>query len=155
MGHSDEFNSFDDAAVKKIANTVGRVKYIAENLRHRVRSLETRADQNAVQVRTAVTSTTEAVPNYPASGCHFPFKIHDLNFDAATVGSCPDTDKRAWAEEHTGRSVDGAYIKEGTDILYVEIPSADGRHFWIFPAFGAPMLQRAQSLSAGPASFHL
>lgn len=133
-----KINSFDDQSMKKIASAVARLKAAQENTHRQVRGLIGGPDQNAAQVRTAITATTAAVPEYPTSGCHLPFIIHDLDFDPTVTNSCPDTDKRAWEDEHTGRAIDGEYIEEGTEILFVDVPSPDGRRFWIFPAGSSP-----------------
>jgi len=140
-----DITGFDKGSVKKIAAAVARLKYQSESIRARIRSVETRADQNAVQVRTAITGATAATPDYPAGGCQFPFHVYDIAFDAGVTGECPDTAKRERTkdgkltnEAHVGRAIDGKYIPAGTEILYAEVPSPDGRHFWILPSGYTP-----------------
>lgn len=128
-----DFNTFSDRGMKQIAAAVTRLKYQQQNLERQVRTIQTRADQNAVQVRTAITGATDAIPVYPTTGCHFPFTYYDLDFDSDAVNACPETDKREWAVQESGRSIGGEYIPPDTEVLFVEIPTPEGRRFWIWP----------------------
>ena len=127
------FHAFDESSAKKIASAVTRLKYQQENLHKQIRNLQSRADQNAVQCRTGITAATAEHPTYPTAGCQLPFRIYDLEFDDSVTGSCPTTDKRAWTSEELGRTINGQYIPIDTEIVYVEVPTPDGKRFWIIP----------------------
>jgi hypothetical protein len=133
------FGTFDEQSRKKIATTVTRLKYQQQNIHKQLGHLTHRADQNALQVRTAVTGTTPDVPVYPTSGCQFPFTINDITFPDTLTDICDPTDKEEWTVHHIGRTIDGSFIPENTEILYVEVQTPLGHRFWILPtgAIGA------------------
>jgi len=131
-------NTFDDAAVRKIAHTVGRLKNTQIGLRRQIREMQTRYEHTGMQMQTGVTASTTAQPNYPPSGCTLPFATTDASFDDEAVGSCPTFELLKWGHEFIGRTTDGKYIPEGVPIMFVQIQTPKGRRFWIMGSSSIP-----------------
>ena len=142
-----EVFTFNESGMKKVAEAVTRLHVQTEHITGEVARIQRRVagvptQSSKPQVRTGITSTTPDEPTYPTNekSCLFPFHVHDLNFDVANVDQdCVATTGREWTGVyHTGRTIDGSYLPEGTPILFVEIPNATGKQFWILPAVEPP-----------------
>lgn len=130
-----DINSFDDGAVRRIAETVRRLEAQVRNLTGTVRQLLISQNPGtpAVQVRTGKTSTGPDDETYPTDGCKFWVQLQDWGWDEAT-GDCDQEEDNHASRYVLGKTYNGEHLAADTLVIVVRIAGIEGPRYLIVPA---------------------
>jgi hypothetical protein len=134
---------FDGDSIRRIAASVRRLEGQYVNLRRQLAGSD-HAGAAANAIRTGITTVNAAHPVYPATGNQFVVQFEDLAFTESPGASTLET--AAWPSKFVvARTIDGAYVAEGTRVTILRTPGKRGRRWWIIPTGSQASLSWARA----------
>ena len=129
-----KINTFDDDAIRQIAESVRRLEAKARNTDKRFAELRARqTEPSGHEIRTGFTTTNDANPTYPDGGCQFVVQLEDWEHPLS-VGSCPELEATKWAKVYViGRTYDGTHLPEDTEVIVLRIAGRKGNQYYLIP----------------------